>query len=513
MFNSSAEMVSARNLAKDIPMMEEYINFTHPSLSDKRIPFQDYLMHWDEAKERGGLFTLFGGELIVKKHVNYIRDIDDACQHVDHYKFNSLAYMITSALRDISYELAINYFGITSEDACDLRSYIGKYTHFARQNERSFYCNSHMGYVINSSDAFHDLFDILSIFVENIPIMETWYYNSLDWYCTNGYEEFENPQFTFPNSSKKFRLTLKQKPIRALTSFVRYIESNCDSNDNRVRELLNNLMVSIENMRQFSSMLTNNKNTHGNLCISIHPFDYMTMSDRDNGWSSCMEWVENCSGEYHAGTLEMMTSPCVVVAYLEGKDPIHPSGINYNWSKKKWRELFIVDKAFITGIKGYPYHSDSLETEALKMLADLAKKNWGVTYLTDQISEVNNNALPGDHCFDTTFMYNDCCYNNISVIYADNYMNVEKNLPKEYLYGEGVYCLVCGKLRDKSEIDEGRECKLDCSDCDTCVQCSECGGYYSQDYCYQLSDGSWVCEECYENLPRLPCLRREKERW
>ena len=79
MFNSSAEMVSARNLAKDIPMMEEYINFTHPSLSDKRIPFQDYLMHWDEAKERGGLFTLFGGELIVKKHVNYIRDIDDAC--------------------------------------------------------------------------------------------------------------------------------------------------------------------------------------------------------------------------------------------------------------------------------------------------------------------------------------------------------------------------------------------------------------------------------------------------
>jgi uncharacterized protein YozE (UPF0346 family) len=76
-----------------------------------------------------------------------------------------------------------------------------------------------------------------------------------------------------------------------------------------------NAEESFEEFRLEHSRILNTKDLKGTLCLSIHPLDYMTMSDNASNWSSCMSWRED--GCYRAGTIEMMNSPCVVVAYLK----------------------------------------------------------------------------------------------------------------------------------------------------------------------------------------------------
>jgi hypothetical protein len=52
-----------------------------------------------------------------------------------------------------------------------------------------------------------------------------------------------------------------------------------------------------------------------NLVLSIHPIDFMTSSDNASGWTSCMNWRDD--GGYSSGTIEMMNSNMVIIAYLE----------------------------------------------------------------------------------------------------------------------------------------------------------------------------------------------------
>ena len=129
-----------------------------------------------------------------------------------------------------------------------------------------------------------------------------------------------------------------------------------------------------EEFRLAHSQLLNDKTIKGELCLSIHPLDYMTMSDNDCGWESCMSWEND--GEYKQGTVEMMNSPCVVVGYLTSSSSYKfGCDINDEWNSKKWRCLFIVDKDFIINIKGYPYENSNLVKASIIELAKLA--GWG----------------------------------------------------------------------------------------------------------------------------------------
>ena len=109
------------------------------------------------------------------------------------------------------------------------------------------------------------------------------------------------------------------------------------------------------------------------LCISIHPMDFMTMSDNNNHWGSCMNWTEDIDGGcYRVGTVEMMNSNMVVCAYLlstEKKrqnwcygyynkdwysedyyyqdlplDATQKEIDRWSWNNKKWRCLFYINK-------------------------------------------------------------------------------------------------------------------------------------------------------------------------
>ena len=168
--------------------------------------------------------------------------------------------------------------------------------------------------------------------------------------------------------------------------------------------------VYFERFRIAHSMICNDKALRGTLTLSIHPLDFWTMSDNASNWSSCMSW--SVMGEYRAGTIEMMNSPYVLMAYIESDEPFKITRQD-EWNNKIWRELYIIDKNIITNVKSYPYYNSDITNYVLTWIRELAEKNlnWHYTdeletHYNDEIYlDTKNGEIKVD--FKTQFMYND----------------------------------------------------------------------------------------------------------
>lgn len=254
-------------------------------------------------------------------------------------------------------------------------------------------------------------------------------------------------------------------------------------------DLFNLDRASFEDFRLFHSRILNQAKFHGNLCLSIEPLDYFTMSINRANWSSCMRLDD---GEYRAGPIEMMNSPCVIMAYLSSTDDV-----DYYWGKwnnKKWRELFIVDETAIIGIKGYPYWDRSLESEALSWIASLVEEkfHWG------PYSRTVSSAIEEKFCFftfdenhkytfKTNLMYNDFSYEHHALL---NPQAPTEGIKRIYYSGFSE-CMNCGQgeIQDASSIQ--------CEDCSPSIRCECCGNVLYDDETYYDKDGNTYCEDCY----------------
>lgn len=260
-----------------------------------------------------------------------------------------------------------------------------------------------------------------------------------------------------------------------------------------------------EEFRLKHSMVLNQKSFKGTLCLSIHPLDYMTMSDTDYNWDSCMSWQK--PGEYREGTVEMMNSEFAVVAYLKGDDDMiiySEDGENYTWSNKRWRELFVVSPDFITHIKGYPYKDRILERELLNWLLELAAVNTPeATYDRENpmfignysMYEYKGEKLAFHFCFNLMyddFFENHVCYINPAILQKKNKYN---QIVVEF--SGATECLECG--RDCSEdSDDFDTSYLICPECAGELRCGECGDIYDIEEMCTLEDGTHLCSWCYD---------------
>ena len=289
-----------------------------------------------------------------------------------------------------------------------------------------------------------------------------------------------------------------------------------------------------EDFRIAHSQILNDKQLKGTLCLSIHPLDYMTMSDNECDWGSCMSWRD--TGCYRKGTVEMMNSPIVVVAYLKSDRDMHLFGRyayvsdeakSYTWNNKKWRELFIVHENIITGIKAYPYVSRNLEEQVLDWLKELAKNNlnreysdnkYATAYAHDVVIQEDD---PNPACglttnrkfrflFNTYNMYNDfgCTPDGIHVALY-NISNIKDNeFAKTIRYSAHATCMCCGEAYST----EGCEAYLLCEDCGrTTVTCDCCGWRGSEDNFHWVG-GECICQGCYEDETFYDYIT-EEDRW
>lgn len=275
--------------------------------------------------------------------------------------------------------------------------------------------------------------------------------------------------------------TLKLLPGAKISKFLKKVSS------------LIGLEKEYEAFRIAHSQLLNDRKIAGTLCLSIHPLDYITMSDNDCGWNSCMAWEKRNNygiGEYRRGTIEMLNSPYVLVAYLESATPM--KRYNFNWANKKWRELFIIHDACISGVTGYPYNNENLELAVLSWLRDLAATNLDRNYKSTPTEfSYEYKDLKRTITFSTEVMYND---------FADNVryllLNPEATGNFNINYSGPVICPICGEV-DGEYTDPSQ---LICNSCEaiyTCVHCDET--ITDPDDIITTQDGEILCRDCYEN--------------
>ena len=248
-----------------------------------------------------------------------------------------------------------------------------------------------------------------------------------------------------------------------------------------------------EKFRISHSQVLNTKKLTGNLCLSIHPLDYATASDNDNGWSSCMSWQDN--GCYRMGTVEMMNSPMVICAYLKS-DKQYMEIDGETWNSKKWRAWIIVTKDVIVCNRHYPYHSDEIAMEAIAWVKELVGNAYGWTY--DETHTDFYQWMREQNCeleFITNYMYNDLGGDDVIGCFKTNWS--VRNMPGQICFSGPAECMVCGKEIEKYDIDDSGV--LECNECNGDIMyCNDCGCIINEDNCYYDPDGNAICEDCYD---------------
>lgn len=266
-----------------------------------------------------------------------------------------------------------------------------------------------------------------------------------------------------------------------------------------IRKLAESFAVpGYEEFQTGHSAILNQKTLSGELCLSIHPLDYMTMSDNDSNWSSCMSWKR--IGGYRSGTIEMMNSPCVIVAYLRGEHDMHAAG-PYTWNNKKWRSLFVVTPDFITSVKGYPYQNDELNQIVIEWLAQLGRENLGWD-ISDKVYpyEHNTTFMVNNHSVKLRFRTFEWMYNDFGSIEHHQCalpQSLDEDLSIDFYYGGTANCMCCGGFL---EVDE--EENLCCLSCEPTTICAHCDArIYDTDDAFCL-EGDYFCDDCFAEYIR-----------
>jgi hypothetical protein len=268
----------------------------------------------------------------------------------------------------------------------------------------------------------------------------------------------------------------------------------------------------------------------GTLSLSIHPLDFMTMSDNGGSWSSCMRWAsseDGGPGDYRMGTVECMNSPYIIIAYLHNPNKKYDFWQNwrndevYSWNKKKWRELFIVQDGIISEIKGYPFQDENLTNTALMWIKELANDNLGWNYDDVEVNVAGEYNKDGNvNMFKIAPQYSAYMYNDFGTLAKHrgrvnldalkrrsqeaSEISITEYQPRNSStyhiiysipYGGKATCMCCGQ---PVPYYDNRTDTVLCKDCESTDVCPCCGEYYSGEGYYVSSYEEPICYSCYE---------------
>jgi len=432
----------------DLTMIKDYID-KYGSDENNRvslcIPIEDYLSAW--SKEKSTIYDIFGKNLILRERVSFTAGEEELERNMEEDFFNCYEEGLNGFCGDVVEPLT--HMLVAGLDPTSKKE---DYTHCW------LWRRSHPIEAAYISNVTNELRNI-----------ETFVKNAYPEKVTLGYKL---------DDIKVPVISAGQKPFKVINALISAFEKAVQSRqpDIFTPEFFSTLKSRIERYRIKHSQALNGTTLFGNLCLSIHPLDFITASDNTYDWESCMTWTRGDPGEYRLGTVEMMNSPIVIVAYLEGDRPFHPFEDDRTWSNKKWREFFIFDRDVISTIRSYPYESPSLEKIILEKLADLAHQYGWPAY--NPIARNRNPIINGhDSFFETEMMYNDAQY------YESSYM--ESSEPTGHFplcgpegfemyrinYSGVCICPICGKVftRDNNEADV-----IVCEECEDISRCPGC---------------------------------------
>lgn len=279
----------------------------------------------------------------------------------------------------------------------------------------------------------------------------------------------------------------------------------------------------IRHLQDLASQVIQKDKIEGILCLSVHPLDYLSISDNCSNWRSC----HALDGEFRAGNLSYMLDSTTIVAYIKSKIPAQlenfPDGLL--WNNKKWRVLLHIHPLnnIMYVNRQYPFSSDEIMDELL--YCDPIR-NMGFRmrnyYRVSGFRDVNDTTLnqnyfmirgyiadPFEVCGGDVYslQYNDFIssphYTPQYVLNkSDNLIFNSEGIKRDYSVSIGVRvpCPCCGKTRlFDSNTFFCEECQ---EQMDNIIGiCEECGQEITgeQDYAYS-KDGQIYCENCMHVL-------------
>lgn len=259
----------------------------------------------------------------------------------------------------------------------------------------------------------------------------------------------------------------------------------------------------LNDVQMTASMVTQQCKVSGTFCLSVHPLDYLSVSENCHQWRSC----HALNGEYKSGNLSYMQDSSTIICYIKSKEgdtfvlPNFPEDIK--WNSKKWRMLLFVSdaKQMIYAGRQYPFASMCAMNKAREVFLNLftdtkrplwwgeyEKDNWvdWQNYYIEEVTYPNGESLelyaryiplPGhvlrvrdlitdvigpDRDPDDTdpLHYNDLLRSSCYVKPYYSYFRFTNADPQHFTIGSAVKCVRCGK---EYVYGEGMICE-DCMD-------------------------------------------------
>lgn len=288
---------------------------------------------------------------------------------------------------------------------------------------------------------------------------------------------------------------------------------------------------SLADIQNEASRIIQEDKVEGKLCFSVHPLDFLSLSENGYNWTSC----HSLDGDYRAGNLSYMQDNCTFICYLKGTDDTNlPNFGNVQWNSKKWRTLLFLsrDKMLVMAGRSYPFASK----EGLDIIQKILSEKFSYHLWTDWMPSTQfTNIKIGDLNFQLTNNYmvigsaiqkmnavvedapGACHYNDLlySSVYKPAYMSAYQINPfndeMQWLLtdsyntrievGHSCDCLRCGAdpIPDGAGTMMCRECELEYGTAvnDTFTYCDCCGRrLYSEDA--YIVDDEEVCPNCIE---------------
>ena len=294
----------------------------------------------------------------------------------------------------------------------------------------------------------------------------------------------------------------------------------------------------LEMIQNHASQLIQEGKVTGIFCMSVHPLDYLSISENNYHWRSC----HSLDGDYRVGNIAYMMDSSTIICYIKSKNgnvQLNRFG-SVEWNNKKWRMLlfFSTERNCIFAGRQYPFTiNDILErltTELYfsKPLMKIGDNNGKCRYIcwskwsNYQLTSVNNSKLANPYILmdgnlynlsniidhggnEAPTYYNDLLYSTCyTPYYCYNYWADISPSKVKFCIGADVPCADCGEYVDISSSFICSNCIDEDNDDSEGYWCEDCGTWIPYDDVTFVNgvplcpncvvEDTLVCEECGE---------------
>lgn len=289
----------------------------------------------------------------------------------------------------------------------------------------------------------------------------------------------------------------------------------------------------LNDMQSAASMIIQEDKITGTLCLSVHPLDYLSLSENTHNWRSC----HALDGEYRGGNLSYMIDRSTIICYIRSnRDDYLANFGDVKWNSKKWRVLLFFSTKWDMMFAGrqYPFVTEAGLDFVRESVLPAAHLNEWSPWFVDKIKTFSSvdfkfrfrypyvpvgdrlvsmeeliknepgslqfNDLLSSSCYDPMYAYKI----SKSLWWGQSDPVIVTDYFSRFHIGGSVKCLRCGKANielTESMMCNNCEMNYGSSDSDLFGYCPSCGRRFIYD------DGFWVngaeetiCPECADEL-------------